>query len=251
MPGEPTQLTRALRYAIHIESLLAVATLALVVSVLDWLATLPWSAPELATPLARALPSVYFYLVLHKTATGSMRLPQRRDYRDTWDTLIGPLLRLAPVSLYYWIAVLFAADRVVGLEAFLRRFECRPSALFRMPQPAALLALGLVQLYLPAALVTTVVRRRTLWHLDPTFGLRTLRGAAGDYLRTFASLCLLTVVLFTVDTVARAFQRAVPIPLAAPVMGQMLVLWIPLAQAHLLGRFTLRFLARDEPLGSR
>jgi hypothetical protein len=234
------QLAAALRYALHIESMLALAALALAVSVIEWVGTLPLGSAALVLPVARALSAAYLYFVVRKAATGSLRLPQLEDHRDVWDATIAPLMQLAVASLWYVGGLLFVAETTVGLEAFAVRHEWRALELFRHPRPAPLLLFGLTVLYLPAAIAAAAVTRQLAGLLDPSRGFRLLFPVARPYVHAFAGLCALTVLCFVADGLGAAFERAVAIPLAAPVMHNVLALWFPLAQARLLGDFLHR-----------
>lgn len=242
-PREPTalaQLGAALRYALHIESLLALAALALAVSLAQWVGTLPFASATLAWPLARAVAAAYLFFVLRKAASGSLRLPQLEDHRDVWDATVFPLMQLALVGAWYVVGLLVVAQQTVGLEAFAVRYEWRVLELFRQPRVAPALLLALTLLYLPAALAAAAVRRKLLVLLDPSYGLRLVAVVGRAYLRAFAGLCALTVLIFVADGLGMALERAVAIPLAAPVMHNLLGHWLPLAQARLLGDFVHR-----------
>ena len=239
-PGTLLQLAAALRYALHIESLLALAALALVVGVVEWLGTLPFAAATLALPLARALTASYLFFVLRKAAGGSLRVPQLEDHRDVWDATIAPLMQLAAAGAWYVFGLLLVAERTVGLEVFATRYAWNALELFRQARAAPLALLACALLYLPAALAAAAVTRRLAALLDPTCGLRLLYPVARPYLRAFAGICALTLLIFVADALGGLLERSVAIPLAAPVMHSLLALWFPLAQARLLGEFLHR-----------
>jgi hypothetical protein len=224
---------------LHVESLLALGVIATLVSGLEWVGTLPWSSQRIALSLARALPAVYFYLALRKLATGSRRLPIFSDYRDSWDSLIYPLLQLAVVGVWFWGPTLAGASYSVGLRAFVERHQCRPLELYRQGFWAGYAALGGVLLLVPPSLVAATLDRRLLGLLDPTLGLRMVARAARGYARAFAVLCALTLLIFLLDTCGAAVHIALPIPLVAPLIRHLLVLAGPLGQAQALGAFVV------------
>jgi hypothetical protein len=243
-PRALAQLADALRYALHIESMLALAALALAVSLLEWLGTLPLDSAALALPLARAVSAAYIFLALRKAAAGSRRLPQLEDHKDVWDATVFPLMQLAVVGIWYAGATLIVAEWTVGVEVFTARYEWRALELFRQGHLAPLLLLGFFLVYLPPALSAAVVTRKVVGLLDPSLGFRLLHRVAGAYVDAFAGLCVLTLMVFVAEALGAAIERALAIPLAAPVMHNLLTLWMPLAQARLLGNFLHRH--RDE-----
>ncbi|MCB9558266.1 MAG: hypothetical protein H6707_19270 [Deltaproteobacteria bacterium] len=230
-------MVNAFRYVLHIDTWLALGVLGLVVSALESIGTLPFRVPPMALPLARAVAAAYFFMVLRKAATGSLRLPLLRDYRDTWDTLIYPLMQLCAIGLVYWSALTLLAGIEGDFEAFLHRYQWRTLELFRRERWQVYLGLGLSLLYLPPALIAATLSRRLLRLFDPTYGWLFVARVPDAYARTFSAFCLLTVASFVVDSLAAALQQAVPIPLVAGVMRQILTLTIPLAQARVIGSF--------------
>lgn len=231
------QLLCSLRYVFHVESALQLGVLALLLGMIERAALLPNTPAATAAALARILWATYFYLVLRRAAVGSRRLPALSDYRDSWDTLILPLIQASLVGLWYWGPMLIAAHYSVGLSAFSRQLQLSSLAFFRQPHVVSLVILGVEMLYLPAALVASATTGG-LWRLlDPTCGLRLVSRVPRAYLATFAALQILVALAFLSSTASALMQQLLPIPLAGPVLGHLLTLWVPLAQARLLGDF--------------
>jgi len=200
------QIPSILVYLVHVDSLLAMGVLAILLSALEWFGSLPDELAWLATVGARVIWCGYFFLVARKARLGKLRLPVFSDFRDTKDALLRPLIAAA----FY-----------------------------------ALLMFGLV--YLPVALLGALTGAPRPWHhLDPLRGFRLARRVPRAFSFTFAILTLLTLVGFLLEVVSVRLAEALPIPLAGPVIRQLLRLWVPLAQARLLGGFVhhnLPFLA--------
>lgn len=242
------QLAQALRYVVHVESFLAIGTLALVLAIIEGVAVFPTSPATLSAALARTVWASYFYLVLRRAAAGSRRLPRIVDYRDSWDTLIYPLLQAAVASLWYWVLLLVCARYAVGLSAFAQQMQLHAVDLFRYPTVASYVLLGFAMVYLPAALIVSATRTPLRHLLEPTHGLRAVLAIPRAYTATFAAIQLLVLSAFVVTSVAALVQQSLPIPFAGPVLGHFLTLWIPLAQARLLGNFA--YCWRDQLVGA-
>lgn len=229
-----------LAYLVHVDSLLAMAGLAIIFSLLEWVGSLPGKLTFMALPAARLLWGAYFFLVARKAAIGKLRLPVPSDLRDTRDALIKPIMQAGLATTWYWLALLISVHATVGMTEFIVRFRNQPvdviwSEWNQGVVGYGILALGMV--YLPTALVAALVSRRLLPLLDPTAGFRLVQRVLRCYTATFGVLTLLTVIGFTLDLLARYLVAALPIPLAAPVIRYLMRLWVPLAQARLLGGF--------------
>lgn len=235
------QLWTALAEVVHINSLLSLAVLALFLGLVERLALLPFDLALLATVAVPAVWATYFYLVMRNAANGSRRLPKLSDYRDAWDALIHPLLQGVVVGLWYWGPLLVCVRRTIGLTVFVRQLQLRSMVFFRQHWLPAYVLLGAEIIYLPAALIAASVSRRALPLLDPTYGLRRVWSVPGPFAVTFTALQPLVLLGFLMSTASALLQQAMPVPVAAPVMGHLLCLWVPLAQARLLGRFAHRW----------
>ena len=99
--------------------------------------------------------------------------------------------------------------------------------------------------YLPAALTASATTGSLLRLFDPSFGLRTVLRQPQAWTAAMAALQALMVLAFVSSSLAALLQQSLPIPLAAPVLGHLLCLWVPLAQARLLGEFAHR-LCKDK-----
>lgn len=250
MVSEPSaleQLRAALRYLLHVDSWLALAVLALLLASLEQLGGLPFVGSAAGPPAAQVVWASYFYLVLRRAAAGSRRLPQLGDYRDSWETLILPLLQGAVVSLYFVGPFAACVATTVGWQDFAERLRFNPLALLRERHALIYSVLALELVYLPAALLGTCATRRLGPLFDPSFGLRRALALGPPYVRTFAVLGVLMLVGVGVASVAELLLLALPIPLVAATVAQLLQLWVPLAQMRLLGELAHRRLgpARD------
>jgi hypothetical protein len=235
------RLWPALRYVAHVESLLVLGILALLLGLVDRGAALP-NAPSTALALlSRTIWAAYFYLVLRKAATGSRRLPIIADYRATWDTLIHPLALGSGAAAWYVLLLMLLVRSTVGIDQFAQQFQLRALDFFRQPSALSHAVLLVTLLQLPPALAASATNNtRLLRFVDPSFGLRVVAQAAEDYLPTYGALQVLVVASFLMGTVSGLLDQALPIPVAGPVLRHMLQVWIPLAQARLLGEFVAR-----------
>ena len=239
MTTAAARLGAAVGYVAHMESLRMMAVVALVVSALEQTAALPPLAFAAAPILivARAVHGGYFYLVFRKAAAGSLRLPQLRDYRDSWDVLIFPLLQGLVVSVWIWAPLLVYVALSGDWHDFLQRQQLHPLSLFRGRSYQLYSLLALQMLYLPAALVASAARG-SLWRLlDPTFGLRLSLRAPRAYAMSYALVVMLLLAGFLMHTAGALLRQALPIPVATPILAHLLALWVPLAQMRLLGDF--------------
>jgi hypothetical protein len=231
------RLPEILAYLLHSDSLLALSVLAVVISLFEWLGTLPLVLAGVASLLARLTWGTYFYLVARKAARGSRRLPAALDYLDSWETLAQPLLQVGLGIIWYLALILgFAAFRI-GLPDFVERFHARPM-IFLGQQGVighAILATGI--LYVPLVVLASLCRRGVLRFLDPTLGLRVAAQVPQAFAVMFALLTGLGLLGLVIDDLAAMLEGAMPIPLAAPVISQLLRLWATLAQARMLGSF--------------
>lgn len=226
-----------LRYLLHVDSLLSMGVLALVLASLEWVGGLPAGPTELALVSSRLLWGGYFYLVARKAAAGKLRLPLPSYYRDTWDTLVRPLVQATAATGLYWIGLGLFIELRVGLVGFLARYHGRAVPFLLEQGMAGYAAYGVGMLFIPTALAGTMLGDRVLPLLDPTHGFRVLRPVAREYALTFALVVALGVVGHLLDALGLRIVAALPIPLAAPVIRYLMRLWVPLAQARLLGEF--------------
>jgi hypothetical protein len=224
-------------YMLHADSFLVLAILAILLCTLEWAATLPGEISPLAFPAARLTYAFYFYLVARKAAAGSRRLPTLRDYRDSWDALILPLLKALVATLPLWAALLIFARFSTGLVGFIERYEAQPLALLRTKGLLGYAVLAGFAIHLPVALCATMLDRSLLACLDPTVGYRLLLPAASRYVEVFGLLCLAGIAGLLLDGLGDLLASALPIPLATPVLCSLLRLLVPLGQARLLGDF--------------
>ena len=234
------RVPEVLAYVAHVDSLLAAAVLALLLSLLEWIGTLPFVLSGAALLLARLVWGLYFYLVTRKAARGSRRLPARTDYLDTWDTLVLPVIRLVLALAWYVVLLgIFAALRV-GIPDFVERYQAHPMVFLSQQGIVGHVILALGILYVPLAVIATLCRRGVLRFANPLLGVRVASRVGSAYLVTFGLICALGLVSLAMDGLATKLEAAMPIPLAAPVISHMLRLWAPLAQARLVGGFAYR-----------
>jgi len=232
------QVARSLSYVFHVESLLALSGLAFVLGAVEQVAVLPVGEPIVLFPaVARAIWAAYFYLVLRKAAAGSLRLPGPADLRDSWDALIYPLFQGAIVGLWYWGPLFLAAHWTIGLGPLARQMQLGGLKFVRRRHWVSYVFLGCELLGLPPTLIASAVESRALPLFDPSYGLRLVSRVPGAYLRSYGVLLALVWMAFFMDTLSSLLQQHLPVPLAAPVIGYLVTLWVPLAQARLVGQF--------------
>lgn len=254
-PAAPESMLRripgVLRYLLHVDSLLAMGVMAIVLSAIEWVGALPHELSGLANVLARLLWCAYFYLVAGKAAMGKLRLPVLSDYRDTWGALILPLGRVTLATSWYW--VLFFGLSVLLLDFqlvdFLGRFQAHPLLFLREQAALGYLLLGVGMIDLPLAVVAALVGGSVRMLLDPLYGLRLVVRAPRGYSITFGALIGLGLVGFSLEALGEMLAARAPVPLAAPVIRYLLRLWVPLAQARLLGEFVCCYRDRLAPAG--
>lgn len=237
------QLSMPLKSVLHLDSLLSLAGLALLLGLTERTALLATEPASIAVVLVPSIWAVYFYLVLRKAAGGSNRPPRWSNYRDAWDTLVYPLMQGAVIGMWYWGPLVLAVRRTIGLTAFFRQNQLRSMDFFREPRAASYLLLLAELVYLPPALILSSVRRGLLRFFDPTYAIGRVTRVPREYAVAFAALQALVLASFLVDTLAALLQQVIPIPVAAPVLGHLIALWVPLAQARLLGGFAYRWRA--------
>lgn len=230
-------LPRVAAYLGHRDSLLALGTLALILSLLEWLGTLPWEPMALAIPLARVFMATYFFLVARKAALGSRRLPVPSDHLDTWETLFQPLLQVVLAGLPSLAALLIYAQARAGVMDFVERYQARPMVYLGAQGVTGHVLLGLFMIQMPLAILTALCTRRLVESLDPRTGLRLAWRTGAGYPIVFLAVSLLGLTGQVMDRLAMQLHAELPIPLAAPVLGHLLRLWAPLAQARVLGEF--------------
>ena len=221
-----------------VESLLVMGVLAVVLSALEWLGTVPGDLTGLGRMAARVLWWVFFYLVAHKASRGEPGLPAPPDYRDAMDALIRPLIAGAFATCWYWLLLLGVAVARGGVVEHLARTQASAQIFLHQQGPwgYGLLAVGL--LYLPVATLSALVGAPRLHHqLDPLRGFRLIWRVPGAFSVTFAVLTFLSVVSFALEVLNLRLVDVLPIPLAGPVIRHLMRLWVPLAQALLLGGF--------------
>ena len=240
-PGLLRELGDVFAYLVHPDSLLALSVLAVILSLTEWLGSLPTSLAVLGFPSARLLWASYFFLVVRKAALGSRRLPIPSDHIDAFDTLVVPLLRVLLATAVSWGALLLYSAGTTGVADFLSRYQGHPLPFLadqRLPGQA-LIALWMVQA--PAGTVAALCGPGSLAVADPSLGLRLLRRTGAAYPMTFGVLCLLALAGHAINIGASRLGAAFPVPLAGPVLAHLLQLWVPLAQARLLGGFVYRY----------
>ena len=235
------ELGEVLNYLAHRDSLLALSVLALILGVTEWVGTLPTGLAIFGYPTARLLWAGYFFLVARKAAQGSRRLPIPSDHLDTYDTLLQPLLQGLAATMIAWLPLLVFSAASTGIGDFLSRYQGHPLPFLadqRLPGHA-LLVLWVLQV--PAGTVAALCRRSVLACLDPSVGFRLVRRTGKAYEITFAVLCCMALAGHAVDIVANRLGTAFPVPLAGPVLAHLVQLWVPMAQARLLGDFVNRY----------
>lgn len=230
-------LPGVLGYLAHRDSLLAIGTLALLLSLLEWIGTLPWEVLALATPLARLFMATYFFLVARKAALGSRRLPVPSDHLDTWDTLFQPLLQVLLAAAPSLLALLSYAQLRAGVMDFVERYQARPMVYLGDQGIAGYLLLAAFMIQVPLAVLTALSTRRMIESLDPRTGLRLAWRTGAAYPLVFLMVSCLGLIGQLMDRVAMQLHAELPIPLAAPVLGHLLRLWVPLVQARQFGEF--------------
>ncbi|MBW2731101.1 MAG: hypothetical protein JRH20_01840 [Deltaproteobacteria bacterium] len=242
-----SQLGEALRYVAHMDSLLALAVLSLLLGALERASGFPLPGAWLALPLARLCWLAYFFLVFFKATAGKQRLPRFGNYIATWDALILPLLAACLISIWLVLPGALAVHFSVGWRDFIERLQISPLRFSREPYLAAYLALGWVCFVWPPGLVATALERRRWALLDPFCGLRMVLPLGFRYAEGLGALHTLTLLGLLFDSLAVTLQQRLPIPFVAPVLGNLLVLWVPLAQARLWGAFVHRERKTMEP----
>ncbi len=238
-------LPGVLSYLLHPDSFLALALLALALGVLTYVGRLPGALHLLAIPAGRILWGSYFFLVAHRTARGSRRLPSAVDFLDTWDLMILPLTRAMLATSWCWAGLILHVESTLGVERFLTLYRAEPLPYLQGQGVLGhcLMTAGLVML--PPALVAALSHDRILGQLDPSLGIRLVSSVHSSYAILFLLLSALGVAGRGVDLTASLFQISVPIPLASSVITIFLGLWVPLAQARLLGEWV----ASNDPVG--
>ncbi|MBK8482707.1 MAG: hypothetical protein IPL40_16335 [Proteobacteria bacterium] len=231
------RLRRALGYAVHADSWLALGVLALLLALADRLAAL-WAGATVPLAVAGRLIFLgYFYLVLRKASAGSLRLPRPRDYRDAWATLAFPLLQGAVLALWYWLPLLWCAERTIGLGDFAHRLQLRAMELLRMPRWQSLVWLWFELFCVPAVLTTAAGTQHCLRLVWPPVIWRHARRGGRAFLALVATLQGVVVGMLLLHAVGGLLEDAVPVPFAAPLMTHLFACWAALIQARLLGDF--------------
>ena len=244
-PAPRLPLLRALGdvlgYLAHRDSLLALSVLAVILSVTEWVAGMPTALAILGFPAARVLWACYFFLAARKAALGSRRLPIPSDHLDTYDTLLQPLLQGMVATAPSWGALLVRAGIGTGLGDFLSRHQGRPLQFLADQGLTGYVLLALWVVQVPIGAVAALSCHRVLQCADPTVGVRLLRRTGLAYPILFVTLCVLALIGHAVDIGASRLGAVFPVPLAGPVLLHFIQMWLPLAQARLLGDFVHRY----------
>lgn len=228
---------RALGYAVHADSWLALGVLALLLALADRLAAL-WAGATVALAVAGRLIFLgYFYLVLRRASAGSLRLPRPRDYRAAWESLAFPLLQGGVIALWYWLPLLWCAQRTIGLGDFANRLQLRAMELLRLPRWPSLVWLWFELFCLPAALATAAGTQHCLRLAWPPVIWRHARRGGRAFLELVATLQCVVVGMLLLHAVGGLLEDAVPVPFAAPLMTHLFACWSALIQARLVGDF--------------
>ena len=233
--GIGTAIASGLSYAWHIESLLALAVLALVIAALERTASLPLWGSASALPLARLLTAGYLYLTFRKAAAGRLRLPRPRDYRDSWDHLIVPLVQAVSALSWPLVALGLAVRTTLGWADFRERLALSLLRYFRQPGRAGYGVLALWLAYVPHALAVSTRVQGVLPLLNPWVVLRQSWPLVPRLARPYVALLALTVIALLCDSAAWTLELQVPVPFAAPIAAHLITLFVPLAQARIWG----------------
>jgi len=223
-------------YLIHVDSLLAMSVLAIVLSVLEWVGSLPSELAPLANVAARLLWFTYFFFVARKAAMGKLRLPVPSDFRDPLDGLIRPLTAVIFATLWYWVVLAAHTLWTADTTELLQQYQAHPLMFLVQQGPAGYGLLGLALLYLPMGVVGALSGGPLSRHLNPLHALARVSRIPRAYAIAFSLLATLVLVGFIIDGLAARLE-VLPIPLAGPVIQHLMGLWVPLAQARLLGGF--------------
>lgn len=231
------RVQRVFGYLIHRDSFLALGAMALFQGILDWLGRLPGALPALAHPLSSLAFAGYFVLVANKAALGDRRLPTFMDIMDTWDLLMLPLTRATLATLWCWTALALWLTRALGFNGAMEAMLTNPMDLLVGQGLGGNLMFLLGLMALPLCMLAALAHRSILRQLDPSLGLRLACRVATPFLFTFIALHLFGWVNIVLSASASLAQNAIPIPLASTVMAYFVRLWMPLAQARLMGEF--------------
>jgi hypothetical protein len=246
-PGTPPTgpalhlLAEAPRYLMHPDTLLAISVLAVALSLTDWVGGLPAAVAALGYPAARLLWACYFFLVARKASLGSRRLPVPADHLDTWDSLVQPLLRGLVATWLSWCALLVFAAGSTGIGDFLSRYQGHPLQFFADQRVPGFLVMALWLVQAPSGVIAALCSRSLLACADPSLGLRLARRTGPAYPVIFAALCALALVGHTLHIAGSRLGTLLPIPLAGPVLVHVIQLWVPMAQARIIGDFVCQY----------
>lgn len=229
------------RYLMHSDTLLAISVLAVALSVTDWVASLPTSVAVLGYPLARLLWACYFFLVARKASLGSRRLPVPSDHVDTWDSLVQPLLQGLLATSVSWGALLVFAAGSTGIGDFLSRYQGHPLQFFADQRLPGYVVMSLWLVQVPAGVVAALCSRSLLACANPGLGLRLVRRTGPAYPIVFTALCVLALAGHALHIAGSRLGTVLPIPLAGPVLVYVIQLWVPMAQARIIGDFIYRY----------
>ena len=232
------QMPHIAAYLVHVDSLLAMGGLAIVLSLLEWVGALPGEAAWLANVGARLIWCTYFFLVARKAALGKLRLPVPTDFRDPVDALIKPLLAVCLASCWFWGVAGMVSLLALDMSGYLDRFQAHPLIFLRQQGAVGYLLFGAGLFFLPVAAISALCGAPRLWHqLNPLHGLRMIWRVPRAYTAMYALLCALALFGFALEALGGRLAEVLPIPLVAPVIRHLMRLWVPLAQARLVGGF--------------
>ena len=230
-------LAAIIRYLLHVDSFLVISVLAFLFGILSWAGTLPGVLSPAGPILSKLIWFSYFFLVARRASIGSRRLPVPWQYQDSWDSLIFPLAQLFIATGWYWAVVMGVIQKSVGLGHFIERYDARFLAFLGSQGSLGYFLLGTGLLFIPPAIVAVLVTRDVRMLLNPFFGFSRIGVVRSAYLSVFMLFIFLFMIGFLVDAFTIYIESAMPIPLAAPVLGNFLRLWVPLAESRLLGGF--------------
>ncbi len=199
--------------------LIQLLAVALVLYLASWL-------PGIGRVLGLFVYISYFFRVIASAAQGGEKLPDPDDFLGI-GSVVAPVLRFFVATTTIWLPALLYVLTFIGLRSLLED----PGAL-SSPVLVVLLLCGLC--YFPAAIIAAAIAESVLAVINPMITIRMILRIPGQYaLATFVCGALTVIDFLGVNAIAAALPS---IPIAMPILIQMLGLVIPVFNGMILGR---------------
>jgi hypothetical protein len=171
----------------------------------------------------------YFFRVISSASAGAEKLPEPDDFLGL-ESMFAPVFRFFLATALIWLPATIYLVWGIGFEALIED----PGGTLSSPVLVLLVIAGI--LYFPAAMIAAAVAESALAVINPMITIRLILRIPGQYLLATAIWGVLTVLNLVVMGAIGAVAQAFSIPIATPVLLNVLGLVVPVFTGFLLGR---------------